>query len=621
MLTASAQMDPRLPQGREHHLSATGVLMAKPSVHDLPQQQPSLKKQPTQGMMRRRHSISTTGFLAATASVGVLDANSCSTKPRTHAMKTGGKVLETRASSSSSLLMLSSVPTASPVFDRPRHSIASMATSRHDSATLMASDQTTITDMVASHSTSSSSTVGVLIKQRHHHQRHVQIHHSTSSAPRRELPILRCQYVARNVQVLVGTRWKLRKFETRHIVLHVNGTTVTSPLPTLTIWDSASKDLRDAGDTATDSDTRTTFTLPLTLQCTHNDSRHELKLKSTGDSNDTGNSGFRIKVRFATAADARIWFQVLQATMTHARWVHSLDEDTSWLSSDARVVVAHHGPTNEHFVIKVLPRARVDDGGKRTELLVLKKLYAAIANAGTTATNSSGLAYLLAYRVVETKKDVRIVMPKFPGTNLLQFLQQQQSNRRHKLSEVDAQILIKNLCRSLAALHALGIVHCDLKLENILLTDVSNARIIDFGGAFDLAWITDNLAKFQPRHRHHRMVGTPGYIAPERIQNVDTPPSPAADVFSLGIILFQLLTGRQPFARHRHGYRGAGGSNSSRHPLRLQDTMRLHWASAEHILKSHGVSSEATDLVQRMVDPDPHTRIPVSEILRHAWFC
>jgi serine/threonine protein kinase len=87
--------------------------------------------------------------------------------------------------------------------------------------------------------------------------------------------------------------------------------------------------------------------------------------------------------------------------------------------------------------------------------------------------------------------------------------------------------------RAVAELHHRGLVHRDLKPSNILLDRHNIVKLVDFG----IAHPADSV----PR----RLEGTPGYIAPEQL---DVPhPSAAADVFSLGVILFELLTGQRPF--------------------------------------------------------------------------
>ena len=98
--------------------------------------------------------------------------------------------------------------------------------------------------------------------------------------------------------------------------------------------------------------------------------------------------------------------------------------------------------------------------------------------------------------------------------------------------------------------HQKAIIHRDLKPANILVVEVDGKpvpRIIDFGLAKTTASLTD-----QPLHTPFgQFMGTPGYMSPERVdpklEDIDT----RTDVYSLGVILYVLLTGLQPFEIER----------------------------------------------------------------------
>ncbi|HEV3171929.1 MAG TPA: protein kinase [Actinocrinis sp.] len=106
------------------------------------------------------------------------------------------------------------------------------------------------------------------------------------------------------------------------------------------------------------------------------------------------------------------------------------------------------------------------------------------------------------------------------------------------LPPAEAATLAADIAAGLAAAHARGVVHRDVKPENVLIEAGSGtARLTDFG----IARIVDG----PRRTRATRIVGTPDYLAPEVIEGC--PPGPPVDVYALGTLMFELLTGWTPF--------------------------------------------------------------------------
>jgi serine/threonine protein kinase len=115
-------------------------------------------------------------------------------------------------------------------------------------------------------------------------------------------------------------------------------------------------------------------------------------------------------------------------------------------------------------------------------------------------------------------------------------------------SEAETVSIIGQVCSALSFAHQNSVVHRDIKPENILVTPEGVAKVVDFG----IAKLTS--ASTVTRDK---IVGTPEYISPEQARG--EPVRPASDVYSLGIVLYEMLTGRVPFPRPRdqNPYRAA----------------------------------------------------------------
>jgi hypothetical protein len=114
--------------------------------------------------------------------------------------------------------------------------------------------------------------------------------------------------------------------------------------------------------------------------------------------------------------------------------------------------------------------------------------------------------------------------------------------RQGALSPRESVPLIRAMCAGLSAAHAAGVIHRDFKSSNVILrpcgASTERAVITDFG----LARLEDDQASVT---REGRWVGTPSNIAPEQL--LGDPPTPATDVYALGVVLFEMLTGTLPF--------------------------------------------------------------------------
>jgi serine/threonine protein kinase len=126
-----------------------------------------------------------------------------------------------------------------------------------------------------------------------------------------------------------------------------------------------------------------------------------------------------------------------------------------------------------------------------------------------------------------------MVMEYARGTDLKTLLR-----RRGRLTVAEAVDLAIQICAGVGYAHRAGLVHCDLKPQNVLVAPDGRAKITDFG-------IARALASIQPDETSEVVWGSPLYFSPE--QAAGGPPSPASDVYAIGVMLFEMLTGRLPF--------------------------------------------------------------------------
>uniref|UniRef100_A0A8C6PRE2 non-specific serine/threonine protein kinase n=1 Tax=Nothobranchius furzeri TaxID=105023 RepID=A0A8C6PRE2_NOTFU len=172
--------------------------------------------------------------------------------------------------------------------------------------------------------------------------------------------------------------------------------------------------------------------------------------------------------------------------------------------------------------------------------------------------------------------------------------------RQKFFSEREASAVLFTITKTVEYLHKNGVVHRDLKPSNILYVDESgnaeSIRICDFGFAKQLR--ADNGLLMTPCY-------TANFVAPEVLkkQGYDT----ACDIWSLGVLLYTMLTGFTPFAN--------GPEDTPEEILARIGSGKFslsggYWTS---------VSAEAKDLVSKMLHVDPHQRLTATQVLRHPW--
>ena len=180
-----------------------------------------------------------------------------------------------------------------------------------------------------------------------------------------------------------------------------------------------------------------------------------------------------------------------------------------------------------------------------------------------------------------------LVMELLTGTSLRELLR-----ARGRLPPAEACALVREVALALEALHQHGIVHRDVKPDNVMLLAQGGVKLMDFGAAQRVGLQT---------RRVHEVLGTMGYFAPE--QGRSAAPDPRADVYACGVVLHELLAGRRPFR--------SSDLVSLMRQILVEDPPSLR-----AVLPN--LDAELDALVQRAMARDPEVRIRTAAELAEA---
>jgi len=188
----------------------------------------------------------------------------------------------------------------------------------------------------------------------------------------------------------------------------------------------------------------------------------------------------------------------------------------------AKVLLAHDAELGREVAVKLLDEALAADPNFR----------ARFAREARVAAGLSHPNIVTVFDVGEAEGRPFIVMELVPGHTLEERLQ-----REGALSANDVLGIARQVCAGLEQAHANGLVHRDLKPGNLIERDDGTVKIADFGIA--------RAVEGTELTEAGTVVGTAAYLAPEQAEAGTV--TPATDLFALGVVLYELLTGRQPW--------------------------------------------------------------------------
>lgn len=188
------------------------------------------------------------------------------------------------------------------------------------------------------------------------------------------------------------------------------------------------------------------------------------------------------------------------------------------------VYLARHQTLNSHFALKMIRTSEFASDEEVRRFFQEARAASRLRHPHIVSVHDAGEQDGLPY----------LVMRYIGGETLLQRLRQQRPSTEESV------LLLMVIAQTVEYLHGEGIIHRDLKPANILIDDHDVPHLTDFG----LAKVFSGDAQ---RTATGTVIGTPAYMAPEQAWGTPDDVSPASDIYSLGAILYELLTGRPPF--------------------------------------------------------------------------
>ena len=187
-----------------------------------------------------------------------------------------------------------------------------------------------------------------------------------------------------------------------------------------------------------------------------------------------------------------------------------------------------------------------------------------------------------------------IVMEHCAGGTLYDLIGGCYGHPQEGTSSMPRELVMKQLAQVMTYIHGKGVVHRDIKGDNVMMmSDRRSIRLVDFGLAEETDPGCQDSAEGATMIRRY-CAGTSGFIAPEALRNEDA--GTAVDVWSAGVLLYLMLTGKMPFR------------NLQSKDLARRDCLK------EVDFSHRNLTEQAKDLVLRMLDFNPGTRIGAPEI-------
>lgn len=258
-----------------------------------------------------------------------------------------------------------------------------------------------------------------------------------------------------------------------------------------------------------------------------------------------------------------------------------------------KVLMATKKEDNTEVIVKIRAK-RQGKGGERVWRAIMSQMHDIRGNHHVLDISE----------ILEDESSFYVVMPKCNGGELFDFLVTET-----EVSEAECKRIVREILTAVGHLHKSGLVHRDVKPENIMFNmDIptktpKSVKLIDFDTC--MAWIPGS-------PKSTKFVGTPGYIAPEALLGEV---SPQSDLWSVGVILYILMTGETPWSSMVSLEDGTVGSPSAKQMYKALKEEVLEWDR-----EPWTDFPKARDLCQHLMAFNTEERVvTVEDAFAHPW--
>lgn len=245
----------------------------------------------------------------------------------------------------------------------------------------------------------------------------------------------------------------------------------------------------------------------------------------------------------------------------------------------AKVLLVRRVADGRLYALKILKKKVVYEKKQKRHVLAEKEILAALTNAPF---------FVQFYGSFQNEKKLFFLLEYCPGGELFRLIQ-----TRGRISEAHARFYACQLALAIGALHKRRVIYRDLKPENVMLDTDGYVKVVDFGLSKMVA--EGDSAK--------SMCGTPEYFAPEIVEK--KPYGPAVDWWTLGCIVFEMITGFPPFYKDNREI--------------LYESIKMETPK----MPKH-VTPECRQFVADLLTKDPAKRLgsvgDIDEVKEHGWF-